>query len=962
MLSISLAPKIRVFIVLSLLEFTIVPIQLMARQTPFPDKEKAWIYPGKALIEKGDYDQAITYFKNRLSLADLGDADKMRIYHILGFLLLFADRIEEAKLNSQAAYDWTLKLRFPEEASSFETELVIQEAFIQALKLRMSGDIPGSNLKFEEAHRIARSIEGQSYQLRIVSAWSMNYLSSAAAHPRYLDLNVQALNLALALNYRVEACRAAKKIGTYYAVKSDFSNALSYYLKALYYVRNQGNSNDLIVCLNNIAGVYISLGDYVKAQDYLSEVAAHIVKQDAAPFQPSTFINLGQLFRSFGQSFQSEEYHQRALKCFTTYLGLSKEKGGGALRLQALAGIASIYVEQGRLDEARAILIPALEKARKAENGALLAGTILSCLAEAALKTGELSDAEKYFQETLSISKQNNSPLLMMKAAYGLGRIAEARADYGKAVDFYNLGLEIISDGYSRIVNDTNRAEFIGRSREPYQALIELYAKLSKKINPGVYEHEIFRLSEYFRARSYMEFQERQSLRRDHRSPEPAGFQEEKLNNERLSLLKTLSKGAPSMAEQEDPKSRIMHIDDMLDAALFDQYLQSDKAEALAPPISLNLLQSQVLTERTALIEYFLGDERSILICVTKDSLRLAELPSAQSINDSLTAFLSFLEDPSIPAAKGLPAAQRLYKSLLSPIDDFIPAAVDHLIIVPDGILFRLPFEALAFQTPGSSTVKYVNDRFAVSYSPSASALFYLGEKKKALFAKDVLALGVSKYPGPTRRSGASDPYSASSILDDLYRRSGFVMESIPNVQREIADLAMRVKPEKIDAYYGQKATERAFKSLDLESYRLIHLACHAFSDESYPLRSALVLSAETDDEEDGYLQVSEMYNMRTNADLVVLSACQTGRGRIIRNEGILGLPRVFFYMGARSVISTLWPINDSAGVTFMKLFYDSYFRGASKAEALRAAKQKMAKTRFGHPFYWASYVLTGEF
>jgi len=109
-------------------------------------------------------------------------------------------------------------------------------------------------------------------------------------------------------------------------------------------------------------------------------------------------------------------------------------------------------------------------------------------------------------------------------------------------------------------------------------------------------------------------------------------------------------------------------------------------------------------------------------------------------------------------------------------------------------------------------------------------------------------------------------------------------------------------------------------------------------------------------------LQVSEMYNMRTNADLVVLSACQTGRGTIVMNEGNLGLPRVFFYMGARSVLSSLWPINDKSGAVFIRNFYDAYFRGEGKAEALRTAKKAMGETRFAHPFFWASYVLTGGF
>jgi CHAT domain-containing protein len=287
---------------------------------------------------------------------------------------------------------------------------------------------------------------------------------------------------------------------------------------------------------------------------------------------------------------------------------------------------------------------------------------------------------------------------------------------------------------------------------------------------------------------------------------------------------------------------------------------------------------------------------------------------------------------------------------------------VDRLIVVPDGILFRLPFEALALPGSSGSAPIYVHDRFAVSYAPSASSLDSFGAAQERHYSKDALAFGVSKYPKPARLGGGSADLSPAAVLDDLYERQGFAIESLPHVKAELADLEERFAPDRIDVYQDQAATETALKALDLGAYRLIHLACHAFSDDSYPLRSALLMSPEASDREDGHLQVSEMYDLRTNADLVVLSACQTGRGAIVMNEGNLGLPRVFFYMGASSVLSTLWPVNDTSCAMFMKFFYDFYLNGEGKAEALRAAKKAMRSTRFAHPYFWASYTLTGRF
>ncbi|MGB8959085.1 MAG: CHAT domain-containing tetratricopeptide repeat protein, partial [Candidatus Aminicenantales bacterium] len=731
------------------------------------------------------------------------------------------------------------------------------QGFAKALELRASGDISGSNSRFEEADRLARAIGSSPYQLKIAGAWSVNYASSRDGQAKYLDLSLRALELADSLRYRYEASGAATKVGTYYALRSDYSRALSYYMEALNALGMGREDKDVIRCLNNISGIYISLGDYVKAKDYLLEAASRIPERSEGAFETSLLVNLGNLFGGLGQRLQSDDYRQRALECFDSYLGLKEAQSGGRLRLEALAGMAGVYIDQGRLQEARRILVPALEEARKSKAVSLTGGTILSLLGETSLRTGAMTEAERYFEETRSVSRQTGSPLLTMKAAYGLGRCAEAREDYDQAIESYNLALGIIGEGFSGIISDIHRAEFIGRRREPFQALVRLYLKLSKGENGGIYEREIFRLSEYLRARSYMEFQDR--LAGNPPRPEPASEdpEEAKLRQERIGLLKSLSLGNLGGEERERLETRIVRIDDLLDAGVFDRYGAGGRAARSPRPVPLDLLQSRVLDDRTAVLEYLLGETKSILFCVSRDSLRLIELPPARDLDDALTGFLSFLEDPAIPVAKGLPAARRLYQILVAPVEPFLSARVDRLIIVPDGILYRLPFEALALQEGNATTPIYVNDRFTVSYAPSASSLGPSGTKQDVHYAREALAFGVSKYPRPSRLRGGSTPLSPSAILDDIYGRRGFEIGSIPGVRDEVADLTRRLAPGKIDAYQGQQATEGTLKGLNLGAYRLIHLACHAFSDDNYPLRSALLMSPEADDREDGYLQVS---------------------------------------------------------------------------------------------------------
>lgn len=959
----SRGPRLKLIVLLTLLGAVLSPLQSGAISPPSPSKEKPWAAVGRDLIEKGEYELAIAHFNNRIGLAGTGDRDQVEIYRCLAISYWYADRNPEAIESCRRALELASSLGLREDRLAIQAELALQEHYSLALELRFKGDLAGSSLGFEEAWRKSRSLKNQIYSPKILRSWSFNYLRSSGTLRKSLDLNIQALNLAFALNLKTEACRAAINIGTYFFMNSDYSHSISYYLRALYAVRDLQLNNDAIVCLNNIASVYVALGDYAKAFDYISDAIKRVDPENPGPFQSSLLINLGQTFQALAKNFQDPEYYPRAIECFTTYLNLKKREGGADLSLHALNGMAGVYVDQGRLDEAKALLLPALDKVKTDKTSALSGMTLLN-LAAIALKKDEVAEAERYYREAQAAAKQSNDVLQLIRAAYGLGRCAERRNNDGQAMAFYNEALGVIGSAGSRIANDTNRAEFISRSREPFQALIELCYKLSGKGPPGTFERELYRVSESCRARSFMEYLTTRSRQKGARPPDDAGnLIADNLNGERLTLLKELSRGARNQAGNEELQSRIKYIDDMLDAAVFDKQLQGDATAALTIPLSINTLQNSLLTDRTALVEYLLGDERSYLICVTKSSFHLVALPSAQSVQDSLAAYLSFLEDPSIPASKGLPAARRLYADLLLPAEGFIPASVDHLIIVPDGILFRLPFETLALPGSGpSSDGSYLNDRYVISYAPSASALFYLARKPKVTYAKEALAFGVPEYPRQGRGETAEGAYSAASVLDELYKRNGFVMAPIPHARREITGVAMRVPPEKVDLYYGDKATEGVFKRLDLEAYRLIHLACHAFSDDRYPLRSSLVFSAGPDDAEDGFLQVSEMYDIRTNADLVVLSACQTGRGKIVRNEGILGLPRIFFYMGARSVISTLWPVHDKAGAAFMDYFYDAYFQGAGKAGALQIAKRKMAGTKYGHPYYWASYTLTGEF
>jgi CHAT domain-containing protein len=173
-------------------------------------------------------------------------------------------------------------------------------------------------------------------------------------------------------------------------------------------------------------------------------------------------------------------------------------------------------------------------------------------------------------------------------------------------------------------------------------------------------------------------------------------------------------------------------------------------------------------------------------------------------------------------------------------------------------------------------------------------------------------------------------------------------------------DIAKVFPSALVDTLLGKDASEANIKAWPLEDYRILHFACHGFLNERYPFRSSLILSRSARAEEDGFLEMREIYGLSMNAALVVLSACQSGKGLLERSEGVMDLARPFFYAGARSVLASLWPVDDEATRALMSDFYHALAAGTPVEIALSGAKQRMLRSSWSHPFYWAGFLLQG--
>jgi CHAT domain-containing protein len=289
------------------------------------------------------------------------------------------------------------------------------------------------------------------------------------------------------------------------------------------------------------------------------------------------------------------------------------------------------------------------------------------------------------------------------------------------------------------------------------------------------------------------------------------------------------------------------------------------------------------------------------------------------------------------------PAAVRLYGELLSPAIASLPPGITKLVIVADGVLHHLPFDALR-PSPDAAPLAA---RYELMQAPSATLWLQWRTAPSRTRAGRMLTLA---DPSLTRASGAAQSRNAPLF-------EGLRLGRLPYARQESRAIARHVRG--VEALVGENASEKALKSRDLRGYEVVHFAAHAVGDEAHPERSAVLL-APGDAVEDGLLQAREIEALGFDGRVVVLSACYTAAGAVLSGEGVLSLARAFFAAGAHAVIGSRWPLRDADAAALFETFYRHLGQGASLAEALKAT-QDDARAGGRPASAWAGLVLLGN-
>nr|MBA2733881.1 CHAT domain-containing protein [Acidobacteriota bacterium] len=426
-------------------------------------------------------------------------------------------------------------------------------------------------------------------------------------------------------------------------------------------------------------------------------------------------------------------------------------------------------------------------------------------------------------------------------------------------------------------------------------------------------------------------------------------------------------------------------------------------------PLGVREIQQQLLDANTILLEYKLGDERSYLWAVTPDAVLSYQLPPKAEIEAQARRVYQLLiaRQPARGLTEGQQRAREvaadmeyrteaiiLSKMLLAPVAAQL--GTKRLLIVADGALQYLPFAALP--APSTQAAEKDNDPrpliidHEIVSLPSASVLAVLrrelaerkpAQKMVAVLADPVfdsgdarvkLSIASSKTPRSTKNQqeqSAATSLASSAVLKRALRSVRGDDDNSASLRRLLfsrdeAEAILSITPQQS----GLKALDfRANRALamsdELSQYRIIHFSTHGVLDSRHPELSGLVLSLidEAGQPQEGFLRLHEIYNLRLNADLVVLSACQTGLGKEVRGEGLIGLTRGFMYAGAPRVMASLWQVDDAATSELMKRFYRGVLQEKlPPATALRIAQLEMFRKRhWQSPYYWGAFVLQGE-
>lgn len=774
----------------------------------------------------------------------------------------------------------------------------------------------------------------------------------------------EALRIARELGWQDLVGNRLVNLGSAYQDLSEIQTAISLYQEAL------GLSTEQATAYNNLGDAYGALGDWDAAIESYRR-ALDFVQNPS--WKAATLNNLALAYHKSGQ-------HEEARRNYDEALNLARAEEHLIVQILASNNLGFLYKEMGQMTDA-------LESWRKvpglAEGREDLEHVALNAQASVLRAEGKIEEARAMLESTREAARRRGKTAWEAQATLTLASLEKDRGKLTTALNHIKSAIEIIETLRNRVLDPDLRALFLASKQTYYEHHIDILMALHRS-HPGEgYDARALHASEQARARGLLDLLTeagadiREGVDRSLLEKEQK-LREEIRNRDRHWIALIQEKKSP---EQIDEAERLLQ-DALDDLDQFEVELRQSSARyaALTHPEPLNVadIQRRVLGEKTLLLEYALGETKSYLWAVTPTSLQSFELKGRKEIEKEALAYYNAVtarndltkgDSPAQADAEAERAGRALSDLILK---DVAPLLGDRtLLVVADGALQYVPFAALPLP---SAPLQPLVTRNEVVTLPSASTLAVLRDELKgrtpapkvlAVLADPVFTKEDSRVTRnarvaakPEGKRGSVNPGSKGS-QDLKFERLIFSKEEADGIASLVRPQDQVLKALDFEASFA-KAT-----SGELARYRYVHFATHGVLDSSQPELSRLVLSQvdEKGRSQEGFLRLQDIYNLRLNADMVVLSACQTALGKELRGEGLVGLTRGFMYAGSPRVVASLWSVEDRATATLMKRFYRYLLsEDMPAATALRKAQLDLAsKPQFKSPYYWAGFSLQGE-
>ena len=895
-------------------------------------------------FRQGNYAQALEYYQNSLALSEaLGDkAEIANALRGIGSVHLLQGNY------GQALEDYQKSLALSEALGDKEgTRGALgnignvynrQGDYVQALEIYEKS--LAMNGAAEDKAWIARTL----YNIGSLRDGQGNYAQA-------LEYYHKSLMLMEALGDKASIGAALDSIGTVHYSQGNYAQALEYHQQSLALREAIGDKAGIAQSLSGIGCVHFSQGNYAQALEYYQKSLALREALGEKLESSSTLNNIGDIYKSEGN-------YARALEHFQKSLAMNDAIGNKEAIAHSLHNIGNAYSSQGNYAPALEYLQKSLELSEALGQKDSETDTLID-MGNASRLQGNYTQALDFASRATVLAKEFDYPSVLWRAQTLAGQSNRALNQLTPARQAFEEAIAIIETLRAQVAGgEQDQQRFFEDRLDPYEAMVELLVAQNQSSAALAY-------AERAKARVLLDVLHSGRININKAMTADEQKQERGFNDRLVSLNTQISRetqrSQPDTARLNDLKAQLQKV--RLDYEAFQTGLyaahpelkaQRGEIEALTPEQARALLPDS----RSALLEYVVTNERAYLFALTVNAagatteLKVYPLAIKQKeLEDRVVRYRETL-------ASGSPGfrepANELYDLLLKPAVAQLQGRTT-LVIVPDGPLWELPFQTLQ---PGPN--RYLVEDAAIAYAPSLTALREMNKlrerKKDAASSPTLLAFG---NPAVGKQSISR----AKSVLMDEK------LEPLPEAEQQVNAIKQIYGAAKSKVYIGAEAREERAKA-EAGSYRILHLATHGILNNSSPMYSYLLLAqSEGDSNEDGMLEAWEIMKLNLNADLVVLSACDTARGRVGAGEGMIGLSWAFFVAGSPTSVLSQWKV-DSASTTELMVEFHRQLKAQmanpaasfSAARALREAELKLLRSeRYRHPFYWAGFVVTGK-